>query len=198
MNRFACILAVLLVSGCASDPAFTQSERISFALTPENVNLVQFWTVNSFQLRGAADLASDGVSAGVAGLQYREAITVKNGTAAVVVEMPSQTSVIVDVGLVLDPLNADLSQTLLLGFTSDENGLYTLRTVAGQPVGDAITIGSQEYAYYTCNGQGKRDDNPDCQKSLPTGAESDPSVTLRFKAVYEERESGVSGRYITP
>jgi hypothetical protein len=197
MKRATILLVVFLVSACVSDPAFTQGERIAFGLTPDNVGNVQFWTVHTFQIRGGTELASDGVTAGIAGVQYRETIKIKDGTPAIVVDMPEPTSVVVDVGLVLDPLNSggDRTETLLLGFAADENGLYTLRTVAGQSVGEAIRLGGKDYAYYTC---GKGQDANKCVDTLPLGAESDPDVTLRFKAISIERESGVSGRYVTP
>jgi len=198
MSRAFSFIAIVLLAGCASNPAFTQAERVSYALTPENVSHVQFWTVNAFQLRGAADLATQGKTGVSAGIQYREAISVKQGTPAVVVEMPDQRTVVVDVGYVLDPLHADLNNTLLLRFAADEQGLYTLRAIAGQPVGGPIQLNGQEYAYFTCNGTLSSAARNKCTQTLRRGAGSDPSVTLRFKAMALERTSGVSGRYISP
>ena len=195
MNRGILVVVLLVVAGCASDPTFTQAERISFALTPTNVHRVQFWTVHTFQLRGATELASQGETAVSAGVQYRESVTVKDGTPAIIVEMPDEESVIADVGLVLDPLNLNLTEPLLIGFSANEEGLYTLRTVAGQSVGGPIKLGEEEYAYFTCK---SGTTSQKCTNTLPLGAEEDPSVTLRFKATAIERSSGVSGRYITP
>lgn len=196
MNRVVPFLALLLVVGCASNPTFTQAERISFALTPANVSRVQFWTVNTFQLRGATSLITQGETAISAGVQYQEVITVKAGTPAVISEMPDDRTVVADVGLVLDVANPNFGRTLLLTFSADEDGLYTLREVAGQSVAGPIKIGNQEYAYYTCRGD--RRSNPNCSHTLPLGADADPTVTLRFKAAVIERKSGVSGQYVVP